>query len=133
MKAISKSKKPQTVDQYLTGFKGDARKTLDHLREIIRSTAPQSEEVISYGIPTYKLNGMLVSFGGFKEHCSLFGMSSQLGELVTDLKPYQTGPGTLRFEPGKRLPVALIKKVIKLRIKENAAKAAARLSPRPKH
>lgn len=125
-----KRTRPETVDAYLKDFTGAQRKTLDQLRHIIRTAAPKADEGISYGMPTYKWNGVLIGFGGFTSHCSLFGMSAQLAEMAPQLKGYQTGPGTLRFEPGKKLPVTLIRKLIKGRMRQNEARAMARIRKR---
>jgi len=121
-----KAAAPKSVDAYLADFKGAHRKTLNEIRKIIRTTAPKAEEGISYGMPGYKLNGVLVYFAGFKSHCSFFGASKQLIGSIAELKPYQTGPGTLRFEPGQRLPVTTIRKLIRGRMKENEARVLAR-------
>ncbi|MBC7861612.1 MAG: DUF1801 domain-containing protein [Bacteroidia bacterium] len=97
---------------------------LEKLRHTIRTTAPAAEELISYGMPAYKLHGMLVYFAAFKNHCSFFpGNSSLVKELQDELKPYKTAKGTIQFTVEKPLPASLVKKIVKLRMKENLAKS----------
>jgi uncharacterized protein YdhG (YjbR/CyaY superfamily) len=98
---------------------------LKKMRDVIRSVAPkETTETISYGIPTFKYEGALVTIGAFKEHCSLFPMgSSALLPFKDELKDYQITKGTLRFPLDKPLPTAIIKKIVKARIAQNEAKS----------
>jgi uncharacterized protein YdhG (YjbR/CyaY superfamily) len=122
---------PKDIDSYLRSVPPDARKALQKLRETIRTTAPQAVETISYQIPTYKLNGHLVGFAAFKEHCSFFVMSAAvLKEYHEQIKAYDTSKGTIRFPAAKPLPVALVKKLVKARIKENEEIVAQRAARR---
>ena len=99
----------------------EAQGSLRQLRHIIKSLAPEAEETISYQIPTFKLNGRyLVHFAAFKNHVSLYPASPTfLNAFVNELKPYQTGKGTVQFPIGKPVPVALVEKLVKARIEEN--------------
>jgi uncharacterized protein YdhG (YjbR/CyaY superfamily) len=112
-----------TIDAYLACVPEQQRRTLEKLRKTIRSAAPDAVETISYMIPAFKLNGMLVGFGAFKKHNSFFVMSSKLmaGELAADLEGYDTSKGGIRFPIDKPLPAALVRKIVKLRIGENFA------------
>ena len=94
------------------------------------AAAPKAVEVISYQIPIYKYNGRpLVGFAGFKDHRSFFVMGSSVMEAHRDeLKRYDTATATIRFPADKPLPVALVKKLVKARIDENAARATKRRS-----
>ena len=115
-----------TVEEYLSDVPGDKRTALERLRKTIRSLVPKAEEYISYGMPTFKYSGPLVSYAAFKEHCSLFPWNSTLIKNFTEeLKPFKTSKGTIQFTVDKPLPVALVKKLIKERMKENEAKALA--------
>lgn len=88
---------------------------------------PAAEEYISYGMPTFKYNGPLVSYAAFKEHCSLFPWNSTLiKKFDKELKSYQTAKGTIRFTVDNPLPATLVKKIIKARVKENEEKLAAK-------
>ena len=92
------------------------------MRKTIRAAAPEAAEVISYRIPAYKHRGLLVGFAAFKDHCSFHVMSMSVMDAHKDeLRAYDTGKGTIRFPPGKPLPAALVKKLVKARIDENEA------------
>lgn len=126
-----------TVDEYLAGVPEPARTTLTKIRATIHSVAPKSAvETISYGMPTFKYLGFLVSFAAFKNHCGLFPMTKAvIGPFKEELKNYSTSKGTLRFPLDKPLPAALLKKLVRIRIAQNekveaersARKSAARL------
>ncbi|HSS21305.1 MAG TPA: DUF1801 domain-containing protein [Pyrinomonadaceae bacterium] len=111
-----KSKVPATADAYLADVEPGARATLEKLRQNIKSIAPKATEVISYGIPTFKLDGkMLASYAAFKEHCSFFP-GAVIEEFEDELKSYETSKGTIRFPTNKPLPAALVKKILKARM-----------------
>jgi uncharacterized protein YdhG (YjbR/CyaY superfamily) len=119
--------RPATIDDYLEGVDPDKRAALQALRTMILAAAPAAQETISYGIPTFKLDGMLVSFGAAKNHCAFYGMSPAVFEAMADeLAAYDTSKGTIRFAAEAPLPEALVKKVVAARVAENAAVAAAR-------
>ena len=108
------------VEQYLAKVPSEPRATLEKLRKTIKAAAPKAVEVISYGIPTFKLDGrMLVSYAAFKEHCSFFPGSAPIKAHESELKSYVTSKGTIRFPNSKPLPAALVKKLVKTRIDEN--------------
>ncbi len=116
-------KVPKTVDEYLKRVPEPARSALQQVRTIVRAVAPsQAKEVISYGIPTFKYNGMLMSFAAFSDHCSLFPGAGPITEFSNQLKPFPTAKGTIRFAPDKPLPVNLLKKIVKSRIAELESK-----------
>jgi uncharacterized protein YdhG (YjbR/CyaY superfamily) len=113
-------KAAKTVDEYLAGTPEPARSTLQHIRKVIQSVVPkETTEVISYRIPMFKFNGMLVGYAAFAKHCSLFPTGSGVIEkFAKELKGYSTSRGTIQFPPDKPLPDALIKKIVKERVKE---------------
>lgn len=116
--------KPKTVDEYIALQPVEKREMLEAMREIIRTAAPKAEEVISYMIPCYKLNGMLVGFGNHKKGCSFYAMHATIGKVFPkELKDYDVKASTIHFIAGKKLPAALIKKIIKYRVKQNADRA----------
>jgi uncharacterized protein YdhG (YjbR/CyaY superfamily) len=123
-KTNAKSAPPKDVDEYLAGVPKEARATLEKLRKAIKAAAPRASEVISYQMPMYKQNGMLVGFAAFKDHCSLFPGPAVIKAHQEDLKGYKTSKGTIRFPSDKPLPAALVKKMIKTRIQENEARAS---------
>ncbi len=122
MKMIPKSQLPKTVDEYMERLPEDVRIVLSKLRATIKSTAPEAEELISYGMPGYKYYGMLVYFSAFKNHCSFFPGSAQIVKESEELKSFKTSKGTIQFSVAKPLPVALIKKIVKARMKANEIK-----------
>lgn len=111
----------KNVDEYLAGIPEPARSTLKHIRAVIKSVVPkETTEVISYRIPMFKYRGMLVGYAAFAKHCSLFPTGSGVIEkFAKELKGYQTSRGTIQFPPDKPLPDALVKKIVKERVKEN--------------
>lgn len=118
-----KSGPARNVDEYLAGVPKEARATLEKLRRTIRAAAPMAAEVISYQIPMYKHHGMVVGFAAFKNHCSIFPGSAVMDRYKKELERYDTSKGTIRFPANKPLPSALVKKLVKARIKENEARA----------
>jgi len=110
----------KTVDEYLKQQESTVRNTLGEIRKAIVSAAPKAEEVISYRIPIYRYKGDLIAFAAFKKHCSFITMSSSIvKDFNSELKPYKISGTTIQFPFDKPLPEALIKKIIKVRIKEN--------------
>lgn len=113
----------KNIDDYLTCQPERERELLEHLRQIIRDTAPEAEEVISYGIPAFKYHGMLVYFAAYKKHCSLFAGNGALTEQMKEaLKSYKTSKGTIQFTVEKPLPDDLVKQIVTTRMKENVEK-----------
>ena len=123
MKKSVKKTRPQSVDEYLAGVPAESRTALEQLRRTIRSIAPEALETISYEIPTFKLNGrMLVSFAAFSEHCSFFPGAGPVEVHKDELKSFPTSKGTIRFTPYRPLSAALVKKLVKTRIKLDKAR-----------
>lgn len=113
------------VEAYLNSVSPKARATLEKLRKTIKTMVPGALEVISYDIPTFKLDGrMLVSYAAFKNHCSFFPGAAPIKAHEEDLKSYVTSKGTIRFPTDKPLPATLVKKLVKTRIKENEARVS---------
>ena len=113
--------KVRTVDEYLARVSDDKRVALQKLRKTIKAAAPRAEECISYQLPAYRLNGMLVAFGATANHCAFYPMSaSTVAAHKEELKDYDTSKGTIRFQPDNPLPASLVRKLVKARIAENA-------------
>lgn len=110
------------VDGYIESYPKDVRALLKIMRQKIRKAAPQASEKISYGIPTFYLGGNLVHFGGFKDHVSFFPTSSGVKAFSKQLSKYDVSKGTVRFPLDKPLPLALITKIAKFRVKEMEVK-----------
>jgi uncharacterized protein YdhG (YjbR/CyaY superfamily) len=113
--------KPKSIDEYLAPWSADKRTALEKLRQIIRTIVPEAQEVISYGIPTFRFEGkMVVAFGAAAKHCALYPLSSaQLEAFSEELKDYSTSKGTIRFQPDHPLPDALVRRIVEARIIEN--------------
>lgn len=113
----------KNIEEYLALQPKKVRETLENLRQIIRETASEAEEVISYGIPAFKYHGMLVYFAAYKKHCSLFGGNGSLTEQMKDeLKDHKTSKGTIQFTVKKPLPDELVREIVRLRMKQNVEK-----------
>ena len=118
---MSRKTRVKTVDEYLATLSDDKRAALERLRKTIRAAAPKAEECISYQLPAFRLNGMLVAFGATANHCAFYPMSSSTVAAHKDeLKDYDTSKGTIRFQPDHPLPAALVRKLVKARIAEHA-------------
>jgi len=114
---------PKNFDEYFTSVPESARSTLNKLRATIRTVAPSgATETISYRIPAFKYNGVLVWFAAFSNHCSLFPTASVIEAFKNELKGFSTSKGTIHFPTEKPLPSALIKKLVKARVAQNENK-----------
>jgi uncharacterized protein YdhG (YjbR/CyaY superfamily) len=122
--AKTNSAKPTTIDEYLAGLSTDQRAALAKLRQTIQAAAPQAEECISYGVPAFRQNGILVGFGATANHCSFFLFSGTTVDAHQDeLADYDTSKGTIRFPAAKPLPAALVRKLVKARLAQNAERS----------
>ena len=115
---------PKNVDEYLAGVPEPARGTLNKIRAAIRSAVPtETTECISYGMPAFKNQGVLVWFAAFSNHCSLFPTGAVIEAFKKELKGFSTSKGTIHFPTDKPLPTALIKKLVKVRVAQNESKS----------
>ena len=115
---------PSSVEAYLATLPDGPRAALETIRQTIRTAVPEATEVISYGIPGFKVDGrLLVSYAAFKDHYSFFPMSPAAVEAHREeLGEHVTGKGTISFAYGERLPVGVVKKVVKTRLAEVSAR-----------
>lgn len=111
-----------TIDDYIASYPKNVQALLRQMRKTIKAAAPKAEEAISYGIATFKLNGNLVHFGGFVHHVSFFPGSAAIVRFKKELQKYTTSKGTVQFPFDEKLPLALIKKIVKFRVKQNEVK-----------
>ncbi len=111
--------KAKSVDEYIDSAPESVQGKLKELRRAIRSTAPKAEEKISYGMPYYGYKGRLAYFAYFKNHIGLYLTPPIIEEHKKELKAYGTSTATVRFPHKEKLPIALIKKLVKARIKKN--------------
>jgi uncharacterized protein YdhG (YjbR/CyaY superfamily) len=120
---LAMSTKPRTIDEYLAPLSNEERAALEKLRRAIKSAAPKAEECISYQMPAFRLGGrLLVFFSATANHCSFYPGALPVKIHKRELKAYSTSKGTIRFQADSPLPVALVRKLLKTRIAECAAK-----------
>ena len=133
MKAAQRS--PRSIDQYIAGFPQPVQAVLERVRSTIRKAVPGAEEVISYQMPAFKLNGRYVlCFAGWKQHYSLYGSTDPLVAAFKDeLAPYEVnGKGTIRFPLSEPVPVKLIAGIAKFRAKEVRPREKATVAAKKK-
>jgi len=118
-KDISEAWPASPVDEYIKSAPEDVRDKLGKIRQTIKAAAPNVKEKIGYGIPTFTHHGNLVHFAAFKSHIGFYPRPSAIGAFKKELSKYESGKGTLRFPLDKPLPLALITKIVKFRVKEN--------------
>jgi uncharacterized protein YdhG (YjbR/CyaY superfamily) len=121
---IKPGTKFRSIDDYHAAFPPDVREQLETLRAIIHQAAPKAEEVISYNMPAFRQNGVLVYYAGYKQHIGFYPTSNPIKFFKDELKDYNTSKGAIQFPLGKRIPATLVKKIVKFRVKEDAEKAA---------
>lgn len=126
-----KAKPVTTVDEYIASQPEILRPRLQKLRQTIRKAAPKAEEVISYSMPAWKYNGILLYFMAHTYHIGFYPVSSAIKAFEKDLTKYKTSKGTVQFPNDKPIPSNLITKMVKFRVKENEAKALAKKNSKP--
>ncbi len=113
------SPKPKNIDEYIAGFPKDTKALLNQVRTTIRQAAPDAEEVISYAMPAYK---GLVCFAAFKKHIGFYGGRTVNEAFKKELSTYKQGKGSVQFPMDKPMPLNLIAKIVKFRVKKNLEK-----------
>ena len=115
-------KKPIDVDEYIAGFPKEIQQILEQVRTVIKEIVPQANEVISYGMPAYKLNGMLVWFAAHTNHIGFYPRVSGIEAFKKELSGFKHAKGSVQFPFHKPLPIELIKSMVKFRLAENLQK-----------
>lgn len=110
---------PKNVDEYIAQAPIEAQEKLQELRAMIKATAPEAEERISYGMPYYYYKGRLVYFQLWKKHIGLYVPTPVVEEHKSELQGYETTDATIRFPLNEKLPLDLIKKLVEARVKKN--------------
>lgn len=118
-----KSNKPQNIDEYLLDFPNEVQFMLLELRKTIAKAAPKAVETISYGIPTFKQNKNLVHFAGYKNHIGFYPGAGAVETFAKELAKYKLSKGTVQFPLDKKLPLALISKIVKYQVKKDEKKS----------
>ena len=119
---ITIMKSYKNITEYIKSYPKDVQPTLEVLRQTIKKSAPKAEEAIKYGIPTFVLGDNLVHFGAYKNHIGFYPASSGISAFAKELSRYETSKGTVQFPLDQKLPLPLITKIVKWRVKENLAK-----------
>lgn len=121
--AAKGNKAPKNVDEYLARVLEPARSALSKVRAAIRTAVPPgTTETISYGMPAFERNGVLVWYAAFSNHCSLFPTGAVIEAFKNELKGFSTSKGTIQFSTDKPLPAALVKRLVKARVAQNESK-----------
>jgi uncharacterized protein YdhG (YjbR/CyaY superfamily) len=118
---INKSK-ITTIDEFIVRFPKDVQKIMEQIRSVIKENAPDAAETICYGIPTFTLNGNLVHFSAFEKHIGFYPTPSGISAFKQELSTYKWAKGSVQFPLDKPLPLDLIGKIVKFRVKENLEK-----------
>jgi len=121
----NQSRSPK-IDAYIAGFPENVQQILEKIRTTIQKAAPNAEETINYGIPTFTLKGNLVHFAGFKKHIGFYPTPTGIEKFKKELSVYEGAKGSVQFPVDKPIPYGLISKIVKFRVKENLERAAAK-------
>ena len=121
----NQSRSPK-IDAYIAGFPEDVQQILEKIRTTIQKAAPNAEETINYGIPTFTLKGNLVHFAGFKKHIGFYPTPTGIEKFRKELSVYEGAKGSVQFPLDKPIPYGLISRIVKFRVKENLERAAAK-------
>jgi uncharacterized protein YdhG (YjbR/CyaY superfamily) len=119
----AKNKPSPAIDAYIGRFPAATQKALRQVRAAIRRAAPAAVEKISYGMPAFELHGNLVYFAGYKLHVGFYATPSGHAAFAKTLSKYKIGKGSVQFPLDQPMPVKLIEKMVKFRVKENRQKA----------
>jgi uncharacterized protein YdhG (YjbR/CyaY superfamily) len=124
---------PETIDAYIAGFPGPIRELLEAMRATIRKAAPNAGERISYRIPTFTLEGNLVHYAAFKNHIGFFPGAAGIKAFKKQLAAYKGAKGSVQFPFDQPLPLGIVTRIAKFRVKENLEKAEAKRRNKKKH
>jgi len=110
-----------TIDTYIAQFPGEVQALLQQLRKAIRAAAPGAEEAIRYGMPTFRLNGNLVHFAAYAKHIGFYPTPSAISAFQNELAPYASSKGAVQFPLDRPLPLALVRRMVRFRVREQRA------------
>jgi uncharacterized protein YdhG (YjbR/CyaY superfamily) len=117
---------PASIDEYIAAAAPAARPLLEEIRRVVREAAPEAEELISYRMPAFRQHGILIYFAAFKQHIGVFPPVAGDAKLQKALEPYAGPKGNLRFPMDRPMPYALIRRIVRLKLKQNLARASAK-------
>jgi uncharacterized protein YdhG (YjbR/CyaY superfamily) len=115
----TKTRKPASIDEYIAQFPHDVQAIMNELRAVIKETAPEAQERISYGMPGYYLHGMLVWFGGHKNHIGFYPTGEGIEAFMNELVSYKTSKGAIQFPLDQPIPYDLVRRIVKYRKERN--------------
>ena len=118
---------PKSIDEYILQYPQEIQEILKTLRMVIRESAPNAEEKISYRMPTFVFNGNLVYFAAFKNHIGFYPTANGINTFQKELSGYKTSKGAVQFPIGKPIPYELISQIVKFRVAENQSKAEEKI------
>jgi uncharacterized protein YdhG (YjbR/CyaY superfamily) len=127
MATTMKAAQAKNIDEYIEGFPKQVQEILEKLRVTIREAAPEAEETINYAIPTFTLKGNLVHFAAFKNHIGFYPAPSGIEAFKKELSVYEGAKGSVQFPIDKPLPLGLITKIVKFRVKENLERTKSKV------
>jgi uncharacterized protein YdhG (YjbR/CyaY superfamily) len=114
-----------SIDEYIAGFPSATQKVLQEVRALIKASAPDATETISYAMPTFDLNGHhLVHFAGYERHIGFYPVPSGIEAFAEELQPYKRAKGSVQFPLGRPLPTELIRRIVEFRVAENTRKGS---------
>ena len=116
------TKKPETIEEYIGGFPNDVQEILEKIRMTIQKAAPDAKEKISYAMPAFDQNGIVVYFAAFKNHIGLYALPTGHEAFAAELSKYKSGKGSVQFPLKEPMPFELITKIVKFRVNENLEK-----------
>jgi uncharacterized protein YdhG (YjbR/CyaY superfamily) len=126
------AKPPNSIDEYIAGFPPDVQQILEQIRSVIKAVAPDAEETLKYRIPTFVLHENLVHFAAFPKHIGFYPTPSGIANFKDELSQYKSAKGSVQFPIDKPIPLKLIEKIVKSRVKEIRGKSASKQSARGK-
>jgi uncharacterized protein YdhG (YjbR/CyaY superfamily) len=121
---ISKTTAFENVDDYIAGFPKTTQLLLKQVRAAIKKAAPKAEEVISYNMPAFKYFGVLVYFAGYERHIGFYPTASGIANFKQEISRLKSAKGSVQFPIDKPMPLSLIAKIVKFKVKENETKSA---------
>ncbi len=120
----------KSTNEHIAGFASPVKERLEKIRATIQKAAPKAEETITYGIPTYKQNGNLVHFAGYKNHIGFYPGSGAIEAFKKEFTGYKTSKGALLIMHDQPLPLKLISQIVKFRVLQNSEKGKSKKASR---
>jgi len=120
------------IDTYINSFPSEVRSILEQVRQTIKLAAPDAEETINYAMPTFVLHGNLVHFAGYKHHIGFYPAPSGISAFQNEISAYKWAKGSVQFPLNQPIPLDLIERIVKFRVKENLDRAVKKKSGKAK-